>query len=209
MILHHKSCSRDPSRSQRARLSAAIAASSRLSGGEDLVGSELWLKALSPAASRWVAPCCTRQAKPTTPAPCLGVHRRVAAFGLTCSPLQEQAGTPQSLQLPSGTWPLLPAARPARGGRFLEWFLYKKLQGNLLTDYFPSFLLLFVPSKKPIFAKKPFREGLNLALWQSRPCPACLRTPLVTHGHQLCSSVALVHPMAGTCPTAAQTATLP
>lgn len=81
------------------------------------------------------------------------VYQHAAAFEVIYSLLQEQTGPSESLQLPSGPCLLLLAARPVRGRSFHEWFLYKRLQGNSLTDYFPSFLLLFVLSKKLIFPK--------------------------------------------------------
>lgn len=118
--------------------------------------SELWPNVLSSAASCWIAPCCMCQVKITTPAPSLQpmpVYQHAAAFEVIYSLLQEQTGPSQSLLLPSSPCLLLLAAQPVRGRSFHEWFLYKRLQGNSLTDYFPSFLLLFVLSKKPIFPK--------------------------------------------------------
>lgn len=89
----------------------------------------------------------------------------------------------------SGTFPQPPAALGPHSGTRAKFpgrvFIYR-LQGNSLTGYFPSFPLLFLPSKA-CSSKTPFREYLHPTPWQSQPCPLPCVSP-VTRGHQLCSS---------------------
>lgn len=83
-------------------------------------------------------------------------------------------GTFSKPQLPSDPCPLLPAARPARGGSFHKWFLCKRLQRNSLTDYFPLFPAAFRAVQKAFLPKSLFVQKafhLYLTLRQTRPCP--------------------------------------